>query len=136
MKPEAVLNMLTPKQQLALPLILSGQSNLEVSKNIGVKASTVSEWLHHSPAFKKELEALRRETVERTANAIEGLVLLSLGELAKIVSTSQSEGMRLKACELVISKLLHREDNNSKTSTQQFSGNVNLALVLKGLGYD
>ena len=135
MKPEAVLNMLTSKQQLALPLILSGMSSLEVSKNIGVKASTVSEWLHHSPAFKNELAALRRETVERTASAIEGLVLLSLDELSKIVSSSNSEAMRLKACEFVISKLLHR-DGNSLPPSPQFNGSINLALVLKGLGYE
>jgi hypothetical protein len=134
MKPEAIPNMLTPKQQLALPLILSGISSLEVSKNIGVKASTISEWLHHSPAFKNEIAARRREMLARTANAVESLVLLSLNELAKIMSSSQSEATRLKACELVISKLLDRGENRGSDQVQ-FVGPINIPLLLKGIRY-
>jgi len=134
MKPEAISNMLTPKQQLALPLILSGMSSSQVSKNVGVKASTVSEWLHHSPAFKSELAARRQETVARTTSAIEALVLLSIDELAKIMLSSKSESTRLKACELVISKLLDRE-GHSAPDQSYFTGQINLPLLLKGLGY-
>lgn len=134
MKPEAIQNVLTPKQQLALPLILSGMSSLEVSKKIGVKPSTISEWLHHSPAFKNELAVRRRETLERTANAIESLVLSALDELAKIMLSGQSETTRLKACELVISKLLNRGENPT-LDQGQFMGQINMPLLLKGLGY-
>jgi len=48
--------------------------------------------------------------------------------------SSQSETARLKACELVISKLLNRGENY--TSDQgQFVGQINIPLLLKGLGY-
>lgn len=135
MKSEAILNKLTSKQQQALPLILSGMSSLQVSEKIGVKASTISEWLHHSHAFKEVIFQIRSETIARTTDAIDVLVLKSLEEIAKLISTSKSESIRLKACELVLSKLLQPKFESPPQSPSP-NGSINLSLVLKGLGYD
>jgi predicted transcriptional regulator len=135
MKPEAILSTLTPKQQLALPLILSGMSSLEVSKKVGVKASTVSEWLHHSPSFKEAIDFARQDTLSRTADSVASVVLLAIGELARIIATSESDAVRLKACDVVLAKLRIFPPDSTATPSQ-FSGSINLPLLIKSLGYD
>lgn len=135
MKPEAILIKLTSKQHAALPLIASGMSSLEVSKSIGVKASTISEWLHHSPQFIQALTEIRSETVIRTREAIESLALRSIEELAALLKNSKSETIRLKTCELILTKL-YFPDIERPVDKQSITGEFDLSLILKGLGYD
>lgn len=109
MKTEGNASKLSPKQHLALPLIISGMSSVEVSAQIGVQPSTVSEWLHHSHAFKGAMKKIRQESMELTKHRVDSLAADALTELGKILATSASEATRLKACEIVISKLLPQQ---------------------------
>ncbi len=57
--PDGVKQKLTGKQAKALPLLASGMTQAATALAVGVKASTVSEWMCHQPHFLAALARLR-----------------------------------------------------------------------------
>ena len=56
-----VLQQLTPKQQAAIDLLLSGRNDRETAEVVGAHRTTISRWRLHDLAFVDELNRRRRE---------------------------------------------------------------------------
>src|SRR5687768_16939401 len=52
---------LNDRQRLALELIVSGQRDIAVAKQVGVDRKTIYRWRHENDAFRAELDQHRRE---------------------------------------------------------------------------
>ena len=55
------LQQLTPKQQAAIDLLLSGKNDRETAEAVGAHRTTISRWRLHDLAFVDELNRRRRE---------------------------------------------------------------------------
>lgn len=95
-------NPMTTKQRLALPLLVSGMTGSAVAKAIGVKASTVSGWLHHCPAFMAELDRCRDHAIREAMDQLGGTLTMAVRELTRIMTKSKNDALRLKAATFVI----------------------------------
>ena len=124
---------LTPKQQKALPLLASGMTGIECAKIVGVKPPTVSDWINHCPAFAAALEKLRGQVSQEAIADLQASVAMAGREVRRLIATSASDAVRLKACEFVITNF-----GLPKPPTDDSAGDVgkrmNLNLILQGLG--
>ena len=69
---------------------------------VGCKASTVSEWLNNNEAFTNELERLREQATRQAMDQLQGSLTMAVSELQRILTTSQTDAIRLKAAMFVI----------------------------------
>lgn len=125
---------LTTKQLLALPILASGATGVECSKLVGVKASTVSEWVNHCPTFVAELDRLREQVTKESLGQLQASVAMAVGEVRRIITKGESEAVRLKAAEFVISNCAPTKTKATTADGNTLGGRVNLALILEGLG--
>jgi hypothetical protein len=93
---------ITPKQVKALPLLAGGMSGVQTAKIVGVKASTVSEWLNHCPLFIAELERLREWSTRQALGQLQGTLTTAVSELQRIMTKSKTDALRLRAATFVI----------------------------------
>ena len=93
---------ITRKQAISLPLLAAGTSGVETAKIIGVKPSTVSVWLNHNPEFILALNELRDEGVRQAIDQLQGTLSLAVEEFRRIMTTSKSDTLRLKAAQFII----------------------------------
>lgn len=125
---------LTQKQLSALPLLAGGLAGSETAKLVGVKASTVSEWRNHCPAFSTELDRLREKVSQEAMADLQSNVVLATSEIRRLITTSTSDAVRLKACEFVITNFGLPKPTASNALIEAPGKIFNLALVLEGLG--
>ena len=127
---------LTPKQSKALPLLASGMTGVETAKIVGVKPSTVSEWLHHCPPFSAELDRLRDQITNDSVGQLQASVALAADQVRHIITRGKSEALRLRAAEYVLDHfaLPMTAPNTAPPKVDTNGGRLNLALVLEGLG--
>lgn len=127
---------LTQKQSKALPLLAAGMTGAATAETVGVKASTVSEWINHCPAFAVELDRLRDQIKKDAIDHLQASARLAAGEIRRIITKGKSEALRLRASEYVIDNFaLPGVANQPNHSNLDATGNrLNLALVLEGLG--
>jgi hypothetical protein len=93
---------ITAKQTRALPLLASGLSGAETAKIVGVKASTISEWLNHCPDFIDALEGLRDAGMRQAMGQLQGTLSEAVGELRRVLTSAKNDSVRLKAAQFVI----------------------------------
>lgn len=92
----------TSKQAKALPLLASGMTGVATAQAVGCKASTVSEWLHNKEAFVNELERLREQATQQAMEQLQGMFSMAVTEVQKILTTSPTDAIRLKAAMFII----------------------------------
>lgn len=127
---------LTQKQVQALPFLVAGMKGAEVAKQVGVKASTVSEWINHCPSFALELKRLRDESLRDAIGQLQYTVQIASDELQRLLKKAKSDAVRLRACEYVISNfaLVERKGCAGAADTDSTPRKFDLNMVLAGLG--
>lgn len=105
MKPEFFSD-LTPKQWVALPLVASGLTAVEVEKRTGISASTISDWLNNSIEFQMCLTDVRENVLSAVTHRLGESALLAVQELRQIILNGKSEAVRERACEFLITSIL------------------------------
>jgi hypothetical protein len=105
----------TPKQAKALPLLASGMTGVATAQAVGCKASTVSDWLHNNAAFVSELEQLRGQATRQAMDQLQGSLTMAVSELQKLLTTSTTDAIRLKAAMFVIEGMTPMKSLQRKT---------------------
>ena len=65
-------NELTSKQARALPLLVLGETAVAVAKQVGVKASTISQWVNHDLRLQEALDGERQHALQQAREALIG----------------------------------------------------------------
>ncbi len=115
-------------------MLASGVSGVETAKAIGVKASTVSEWQNHCPQFIHELDALRDAGTRQAVKQLRGTLSLAVEEVQRIITTSPSDALRLRASVFVIETCGMTVLQDSPASSESKADNSMFDKVLKDLG--
>jgi hypothetical protein len=99
--PDIENQMLSPQQETAIVLLVSGKTVTDCAAAVGVARPTVSEWLHHNPLFQSSLNSRRQELFEATGNRLWGLLPRALDTLEAALAGEQALAAAvhiLKAC--------------------------------------
>ncbi|MBK8889513.1 MAG: helix-turn-helix domain-containing protein [Dechloromonas sp.] len=124
----------TSKQTRALPLLASGLSGAETAKIVGVKPSTVSQWLNHCPDFMESLEELRGAGMRQAMGQLQGTLTEAVDELRRILTTSKTDAVRLKAAQFIIEAYgITKERNQAHLDPVSRAELAVVGDILKGL---
>ena len=77
------LQQLTPKQQAAIDLLLSGRNDRETAEVVGAHRTTISRWRLHDLAFVDELNRRRREVYGAAGERLRALLPKALDVLER-----------------------------------------------------
>ncbi len=80
---------LTPQQAAAADLLAFGVTVTDAAETVKVSRQTVSEWLHHNPAFQAALNARRQELWTGHVERLRSLVPKAMDALEVAVSDEQ-----------------------------------------------
>lgn len=128
-------NRITAKQIRALPLLAAGTSGAETAKIVGVKPSTVSEWLNHCPHFIEALDELRDAGMRQAVGQLQGTLSVAVEELRRILTTSKTDAVRLKAAQFIIEAYgITKEPNEAHLDPASRAELAVVSNILKGLG--
>lgn len=83
-------------------MLASGMTGVATAQAVGCKASTVSDWLHNHPAFVNELERLRELATRQAMDQLHGTFSMAVNEVQKILTSSSTDAIRLKAAMFII----------------------------------
>jgi hypothetical protein len=126
---------LTGKMRKALPLLASGLSGVATAEAVGVKPSTVSEWLNHCPDFIGALEGLRDAGMRQAVGQLQSTLPTAVEELRRIITTSKTDALRLKAAQFVIEAYgITKERNEAQLDPVSRAELAVVGDILKGLG--
>jgi hypothetical protein len=81
---------LTPQQLLGVDLLCSGRTITDTAAELDLRRKTVSDWLHHNPAFQAALNARRQDIWQSTADRLRGLLPRALDTLEAALDGDQS----------------------------------------------
>ncbi|OOG58898.1 hypothetical protein B0E49_03110 [Polaromonas sp. C04] len=109
-------------------------SGVECAKTIGVKASTVSEWMNHNPQFSGALASLRDQINSASIERLQACVGVAVDEVQRIITSGKSEAVRLRAAEFVITNFAVPNTTASAPDGDVFGKRMNMAMILEGLG--
>ena len=93
---------LSPRQQSALPTVVSSPTIAESARRAGVAESTLRRWLDE-PAFRKELDRQREEAYNLALKQVQALVPECLSIFAKVAVESADPALRLRAARYLLS---------------------------------
>lgn len=96
---------LTPKQKKAIPLLASGIAGKDVACAINCNPATVSQWINHDVAFQGTLNAFSEAGLREAQLKLESLASQAIDSLHGLLLDAQSEQVRLKAIELILTTL-------------------------------
>ncbi len=80
---------LTPQQAAAVDALAFGATVTDAAETVKVSRQTVSEWLHHNPAFQAALHARQHELWRGHVERLRSLVPKALDTLEAAVSDEQ-----------------------------------------------
>lgn len=95
---------LTPKQALALPLVLAGKAGKDIAEEVGVMPSTVSDWINHNTEFKKALAAERDAALDRARKILEAGAVDAAHTLVDTTKGGKGSANKTKAAITVLDK--------------------------------
>lgn len=102
-KPD-VTRRLSPTQERAAELLVSGKTITETAKEVGVSRQTVSSWLNHDPVFIAELNYRRDETWNAVKQRLTQLAVSAVDVLEEALRSSDAR-VRLSAAIHVLKAL-------------------------------
>ena len=111
-------NELTPQQEQAIALALSGKKDGEIALAIGTSRQTVNTWRNHDSYFQAALEAQRAALRAETADALQALAGKSIRVLSAAME-STNEYVRLKAAWMVLKACEAQTKQTGKRSTDR-----------------
>jgi transposase-like protein len=94
-------NELTPQQEQAVALALSGKKDGEIALAIGTSRQTVNTWRNHDDDFRAALAAGREALRDETADALQAMATEAMGVL-KEAMRSENEYVRLRAAAIIL----------------------------------
>lgn len=74
---------ITPRQQRAIHFILRGHSDVAVAAAVGVSRRTIYNWRMRNPAFRQNLDQLRREIYQHTTDRLRRTLRTSINLLMR-----------------------------------------------------
>jgi hypothetical protein len=92
---------LTPQQETAVALLVSGKTVTDTATAVEVTRQTVSEWLHHHPGFQAALNCRREELWHEVTDTLRGMLPKALKVLGSALEGDQAFAAAvqvLKAC--------------------------------------
>lgn len=132
---------LTPKQLRALPLLVAGQTGVQVADALKMNPATISQWLNHDPDFVEAVDKLRWESLRIAQAELESIATEAVTELRKLVKDAKSEQVRLRAAEFVLTAIglnqgkdLLRDLKAPKPARIGSGEQLDMDKVLEGLG--
>jgi hypothetical protein len=105
----------------------------EISKLVGIKATTISHWQNQCPEFAFALAQEREKIISEARNMIVATIAEAVSELSRLVRASKSDAVRLKACEFIISNFVIKHLPTTSEG-DEFGKDLDLSLILRGLG--
>ena len=100
---------LSPRQLVALPYVASESTVSEGARAAGIARMTLTRWLR-DPAFREELERMRRNISELAYSNLEGLTLKSVIRLQQLLD-DPDPNVRHRAIKTALSLSLSIRDN-------------------------
>jgi hypothetical protein len=94
---------LSPAQDKALVLLLSGHSYTYVTEQVGIDRRTLYHWIHRDDVFMWYYKEMRERVLEETLNRRISMELHALDRIAELIS-SDDANISLKAASLLISR--------------------------------
>ena len=122
---------LTAKQAKALPLLASGITASDVSKQLKISQQQISNW-KQDDKFQIALNTVRRNALRDAEMALSGLGTDAINAIRESLSNASSEQTRLRAAMYVIDRLGFSV--NIESLGAEPSGTVNMKLLLTSLG--
>ena len=102
-QPDTETLTVSPKQDQAIALLLTGKTVTEVAEVVEVSRQTVSEWVHHHPGFQATLHQRQRELWQGASEQLRALLPKALEVVTKALDGEQALPAAvhvLKACGL------------------------------------
>ncbi len=88
---------LTPKQEQAAVLLISGKSGVETAHELDISPETVCKW-KQIPEFEALMNQLRGDLLESARETIRSTAKAAAGTLTTLATDADSEAVRLRAC--------------------------------------
>ena len=117
------LEKLTDKQKQAIKLLLSGKTNEEVAKELGINITTMYRWKRQN-VFRKVLNDKQNDI----CNELHLLGNKAVDVLKELMEDASNENNRLKASMYIIDKLFQIRDAELLTKVEE------IEIVLKNRG--
>lgn len=92
---------LTKRQRRALAALVSEPTVERASVSAGVSRATLYRWLKE-PSFDAALTRAQGDVLRESTARLSGLMLASLGELAKVLTESHYPALRLRAADICL----------------------------------
>ena len=119
---------LSPRQTAALPYIASESSLVEGARAAQIARCTLTRWMRE-PAFRAELERVRRNISDLAFSELEGFTLKGVIRLAELLD-HPDPNVRHRAAKTVLStSIATREDKELRHKLETID---NALLILKG----
>ncbi len=119
---------LAPRQTAALPYIASESNLAEGARAAQIAKSTLMRWMQE-PAFRAELERVRRNINDLAFSELEGFTLKAVVRLAELLE-HPDPNVRLRAAKTVLStSIATREDKELRHKLETID---NALSILKG----
>lgn len=92
---------LNPRMLKAAIIIAYGGAKKKAAEEVGVSPQTISYWGHNA-AFSKLISDIKLDMMIESRNRLRSLLPLSLEKLESIITSSDSDSVKLKAIKLVL----------------------------------
>jgi len=96
------------RSKLALA-VASGKSVAAWAKENGIALRTAYEW-HRDPAFKAQVDEVRRRFFDRAIGQLSRSVVKAVTEMARLTTKAKSDAVRLQAARAVVADLMAMSD--------------------------
>lgn len=96
---------LTARQRRAVAALVSEPTVARASGASGVSRATLYRWLNE-PSFEAVLTRAQGDALRESVARLSGLMLASLGELAKTLTQSPNPALRLRAADIALRHVL------------------------------
>ena len=100
-EPDIFRQKLNVKQERAIELILAGQSDGKVAKEVGVTRQTICAWRLHNPEFIATLNTRRRELFDGAQDRLRSMLPQALDRLASELDGPQGWRVALRIIDMV-----------------------------------
>jgi len=95
----------------------------------------MSEWLNHCPHFIEALDELRDAGMRQAVGQLQGTLSVAVEELRRILTTSKTDAVRLKAAQFIIETYgVTKEPNEAHLDPASRAELAVVGNILKGLG--
>jgi hypothetical protein len=100
-----VLDMLSPQQSIALPMLAAGESAKAVAEKLDVTPQTISQWLNHDDQFRYALWLVKKEALDAARSELQLAGTEAVTVVRKLLHKGSTQQIQLKAAQLLLDRL-------------------------------